>query len=269
MSDPLWYKNAVFYEVYVRAFYDSNGDGHGDLNGLTQKLDYLQSLGVDCLWLLPIYPSPLKDDGYDISDYTSIHADYGTLDDFKALLAAAHARNIRLIMDLVINHTSDQHPWFQAARSERDSPYRALLCLERFGSKIQQSAYHFCGHRKIELDLGRICRSILLAPVLQQPARPKLRQPGSTCRDPEHHPLLVRTWGGRFPGGCSPVSLRTGRNQPAKTYLRRTPFSRKCADSSIKTIPGESCYAKPTNGRKTCALTWERVTSFNWLSIFR
>lgn len=124
MSDSLWYKNAVFYEVYVRAFYDSNGDGHGDLNGLTQKLDYLQSLGVDCLWLLPIYPSPLKDDGYDISNYTGIHPDYGTLDDFKALLEAAHSRGIRVIMDLVMNHTSDQHPWFQAARSDRKSPYR-------------------------------------------------------------------------------------------------------------------------------------------------
>ncbi|MGA2503423.1 MAG: maltose alpha-D-glucosyltransferase [Anaerolineales bacterium] len=148
MSDPLWYKNAVFYEVYVRAFYDSNGDGHGDLNGLTQKLDYLQSLGVDCLWLLPIYPSPLKDDGYDISDYTSIHADYGTLDDFKALLAAAHARNIRLIMDLVINHTSDQHPWFQAARSERDSPYRAYYVWSDSDQKYSKARVIFMDTEK-------------------------------------------------------------------------------------------------------------------------
>ncbi len=124
MPDAPWYKNAVFYEVYVRAFYDSNGDGHGDLIGLTQKLDYLQSLGVDCLWLLPIYPSPLKDDGYDISDYTGVHPDYGSLEDFKALLDAAHARRMRIIMDLVLNHTSDQHPWFQTARRDPHSPYR-------------------------------------------------------------------------------------------------------------------------------------------------
>ncbi len=119
-----WYKNAVFYEVYVRAFFDGNGDGHGDLQGLTQKLDYFQELGVDCLWLMPIYPSPLKDDGYDISDYYGIHPDYGTLEDFRALLDAAHARGLRIITDLVVNHTSDQHPWFQAARRDRHSPYR-------------------------------------------------------------------------------------------------------------------------------------------------
>jgi maltose alpha-D-glucosyltransferase/alpha-amylase len=124
MNEALWYKDAVFYQVYPRAFYDSNADGHGDLRGLTQKLDYLRDLGVDCLWLMPIYPSPLKDDGYDIADYCGIHPDYGTLDDFKALLDAAHDRGIRLITDLVLNHTSDQHPWFQAARADRNSPYR-------------------------------------------------------------------------------------------------------------------------------------------------
>jgi len=120
----LWYQNAIFYQVYVRAFYDSNADGHGDLQGLTQKLDYLRDLGVDCLWLMPIYPSPLKDDGYDIADYYGIHPDYGTPEDFKALLKAAHARNIRIIMDLALNHTSDQHAWFQAARADRTSPFR-------------------------------------------------------------------------------------------------------------------------------------------------
>ena len=124
MDQTLWYKDAVFYEVYVRAFYDSNSDGHGDLKGLTQKLDYVQELGVNCLWLLPIYPSPLKDDGYDISDYYGVHSTYGDLDDVKELLESAHARGIRVIMDLVLNHTSDQHPWFQAARSDRNSPYR-------------------------------------------------------------------------------------------------------------------------------------------------
>jgi maltose alpha-D-glucosyltransferase/alpha-amylase len=123
-TDPLWYKDAVFYELYLRAFFDDNGDGHGDLAGLTRKLDYLQALGVDCLWLLPMYPSPLRDDGYDIADYFGIHPDYGTLDDFKTFLREAHARGLRVITDLVLNHTSDQHPWFQAARADRRSPYR-------------------------------------------------------------------------------------------------------------------------------------------------
>ncbi len=123
-QNPLWYKNAVFYEVYLRAFYDSNADGHGDIPGLIQKLDYLKDLGIDCLWLLPIYPSPMKDDGYDISDYYHIAPVFGTLDDFRALVAAVHGRGMRLITDLVLNHTSDQHGWFQAARQDPHSPYR-------------------------------------------------------------------------------------------------------------------------------------------------
>jgi maltose alpha-D-glucosyltransferase/alpha-amylase len=126
MSDGggLWYKDAIFYEVYVRGFFDSNGDGHGDLRGLIEKLDYLRELGVDCLWLMPIYDSPLKDDGYDIADFRAIHPNLGTVEDFIALTEAAHARGLRIIADLVLNHTSDQHPWFQQARRSTDSPYR-------------------------------------------------------------------------------------------------------------------------------------------------
>ncbi len=138
-----WYKNAIFYEVYVRAFYDQNGDGHGDLRGLTEKLDYFVELGVDCLWLLPIYPSPLKDDGYDIADYYSILADYGTLDDFKALVDAAHARGLRLVTDLVVNHTSDQHPWFQSARSDPESPFRQYYVWSDSDQKYRQARIIF------------------------------------------------------------------------------------------------------------------------------
>ncbi|UPT75668.1 MAG: maltose alpha-D-glucosyltransferase [Elusimicrobiota bacterium] len=117
-----WYKDAVFYEVPIKSFYDSNGDGIGDLAGLTQKLDYLQRLEVDCLWLLPMYPSPLRDDGYDIADFCGIHPNYGTLADFDKFIAAAHERKLKVIADLVLNHTSDQHPWFQASR--RGGPKR-------------------------------------------------------------------------------------------------------------------------------------------------
>ncbi len=116
-SDPLWYKDAIIYELHVKAFADSNNDGIGDFGGLIQKLDYLQDLGVTCLWLLPFFPSPLKDDGYDISDYLNVHPSYGTLQDFQAFLAAAHDRNLQVLVELVVNHTSDQHPWFQAART--------------------------------------------------------------------------------------------------------------------------------------------------------
>ena len=124
-ADPLWYQNAVIYELHVRAFKDSNADGIGDFTGLMQKLDYLQDLGVTCLWLLPFFPSPLKDDGYDISDYLNVHPMYGTIEDFQTFLDAAHDRDLQVMIELVVNHTSDQHPWFQAARqAPPNSPER-------------------------------------------------------------------------------------------------------------------------------------------------
>jgi len=122
--DAVWYRDAVIYQVHVRAFQDSNGDGIGDFIGLTQRLDYLEQLGIDTLWLMPFFPSPLRDDGYDIADYYSVHPSYGTLDDFKAFLNAAHQRNIRVVVELVLNHTSDQHPWFQESRKSLDNPRR-------------------------------------------------------------------------------------------------------------------------------------------------
>jgi maltose alpha-D-glucosyltransferase/alpha-amylase len=124
-NEPLWYKDAIIYELPVKSFCDGNGDGIGDFQGLCEKLDYLQALGVTCIWLLPFFPSPLKDDGYDIADYTSVHPSYGTLEDFRTFLEAAHARGLRVVIELVLNHTSDQHPWFQRARSASpDSPER-------------------------------------------------------------------------------------------------------------------------------------------------
>ena len=123
-QDPLWYKDAVIYQVHVRTFYDANGDGIGDFQGLGSRLDYLQDLGVNAIWLMPFFPSPLRDDGYDIGDYRSVHPTYGTLDDFKGFLAGAHERGIRVIIEMVLNHTSDQHPWFQESRSSRENPKR-------------------------------------------------------------------------------------------------------------------------------------------------
>ncbi|HEX8598013.1 MAG TPA: maltose alpha-D-glucosyltransferase [Chloroflexia bacterium] len=124
MSDPLWYKDAIIYELHVKAFYDSNGDGIGDFNGLTEKLDYLQDLGIDTIWLLPFFKSPLRDDGYDIADYYQVHPNYGTVADFKRFLKEAHRRNLRVLADLVMNHTSDQNAWFQEARSSTDPKKR-------------------------------------------------------------------------------------------------------------------------------------------------
>src|SRR5216684_2853463 len=157
-SDPLWYKNAIIYELHLRSFYDSNGDGIGDIQGLIQMLPYVQALGVTCLWLLPMYPSPLKDDGYDISDYYNIHSDYGRLDDFRQLVEEAHRRGLRIITELVLNHTSDRHPWFQEARVDPNSPKRNW---HRFFShqpdlnfdnpEVQQAIFEIM---KFWLDLG-------------------------------------------------------------------------------------------------------------------
>ena len=122
--EKLWFKDAVIYQLHVRTFSDSNKDGIGDFIGLTQRLDYLQNLGITAIWLLPFFPSPLKDDGYDISDYVSVHPSYGTLEDFKAFLSAAHGRGIKILIEMVLNHTSDQHPWFKEARSSRENPKR-------------------------------------------------------------------------------------------------------------------------------------------------
>ncbi|MFE4822714.1 alpha-amylase family glycosyl hydrolase, partial [Streptomyces sp. NPDC056704] len=121
--DPDWFKRAVFYEVLVRSFQDSNGDGIGDLKGLTAKLDYLQWLGIDCLWLPPFFKSPLRDGGYDVSDYTAVLPEFGDLADFVEFVDAAHQRGMRVIIDFVMNHTSDQHPWFQESRTNPDGPY--------------------------------------------------------------------------------------------------------------------------------------------------
>ena len=119
-----WYKDAIIYQVHVRSFSDSNGDGIGDFQGLAQRLDYVQELGVSAIWVMPFCPSPLRDDGYDISDYRSVHPSYGTLEDFKAFLSGAHDRGIRVIIEMVANHTSDQHPWFLESRASRENPKR-------------------------------------------------------------------------------------------------------------------------------------------------
>jgi maltose alpha-D-glucosyltransferase / alpha-amylase len=142
--DPLWYKQGVIYQAHVRSFFDSDGNGIGDFRGLTQKLDYLQDLGISTLWLLPFYPSPLKDDGYDIADYYAINPIYGTLDDFKEFLEAAHQRSLRVITELVVNHTSDQHPWFQRSRRARPGdPWRDFYVWSDTTEKYREARIIF------------------------------------------------------------------------------------------------------------------------------
>jgi maltose alpha-D-glucosyltransferase/alpha-amylase len=148
-ADQLWYKDSIIYQLHVKSFFDSNDDGIGDFPGLISKLDYIADLGVNVIWLLPFYPSPRLDDGYDISAYREVHPDYGTLADFRHFVRAAHARNIRLISELVVNHTSDQHPWFQRARRARpDSSWRNFYVWSQTDQK-------YAGTRIIFLDIER------------------------------------------------------------------------------------------------------------------
>jgi maltose alpha-D-glucosyltransferase/alpha-amylase len=148
-DDPLWYKDAVIYQAHVKSFFDANNDGIGDFAGVTEKLDYVQSLGVTCLWLLPFFPSPLRDDGYDIADYRNIHPAYGTLDDFKAFVEEAHRRHIKVLIELVINHTSDQHPWFQRARqAPPGSPEREFYVWSDTDTKYPETRIIFTDTEK-------------------------------------------------------------------------------------------------------------------------
>ncbi len=147
--EPLWYKDAIIYETHVKAFYDRNGDGVGDFEGLAEKLDYLHDLGITCLWLLPFFPSPLRDDGYDIADYTGIHPAYGALEDFRHLVNAAHSRGIAVLMELVVNHTSDAHPWFQRARrSPPGSPERDYYVWSETDEKYARARIIFTDTEK-------------------------------------------------------------------------------------------------------------------------
>jgi maltose alpha-D-glucosyltransferase / alpha-amylase len=148
-NDPLWFKDAIIYETHVRAFFDRNNDGIGDFAGLLEKLDYLQDLGITCLWLLPFFPSPGRDDGYDIADYRDVNPQYGTLDDFRKFVAAAHARGIRVLVELVVNHTSDQHPWFQAARrAPAGSPEREMYVWSDTPEKYRDARIIFTDTEK-------------------------------------------------------------------------------------------------------------------------
>jgi maltose alpha-D-glucosyltransferase / alpha-amylase len=141
--NPFWYKDAIIYELHVRTFVDSNNDGIGDFPGLTQKLDYLQDLGVNVIWLLPFFSSPLRDDGYDVSDYFTVHPTYGTLTEFKEFLTEAHKRGLRVIAEMVLNHTSDQHPWFKESRSSRDNPKRDWYVWRETDDKYREARIIF------------------------------------------------------------------------------------------------------------------------------
>ena len=259
---PDWYRDAIIYELHVRAFADSNGDGIGDFNGLAHRLDYLADLGVTAIWLLPFYPSPLRDDGYDIADYRTVHPDYGDLRQFRRFLDAAHARNIRVITELVVNHTSDQHPWFQDSRRAPPRLDRArLLRVERHHRPLRRRPHHLPGLRAVQLDVGPAGRVVLLAPLLLAPARPQLRQPRRRGGASSTSSTTGSTWAST---ACASTPCRTctsARAPTARTSTRPTTSSSGCASTWTPATPTACCSPRPTSGRRTPPPTSATATS--------
>ncbi|MBK8195869.1 MAG: hypothetical protein IPK76_22695 [Lewinellaceae bacterium] len=197
-------EEAVVYQIYPRSFKDSDGDGVGDLKGIISKLDYLKSLGVDAVWLNPIYSSPNDDNGYDVSDYRNIMQDFGTMSDFDELLKGMHERGIKLVMDLVVNHSSDEHEWFKQSRSSRTNPYR--------------NYYHWWNAEKHAARPVQLCSTSTTTPgctirlpmpttciIFQKTARPELGKPQTAAGSVRHHEILGRQGHRRLQARCFPV----------------------------------------------------------------
>ena len=195
-----WWKEGVVYQIYPRSFMDSNGDGIGDLAGITRKADYIASLGVDIVWLNPVYRSPNKDNGYDISDYEEVMEDFGTMDDLSRLVSALHERGIRLVMDLVVNHSSDEHPWFRESRSSKESPKRDWYIWKpgRAGGASQQLEGLL---RRERLGARLKYRRVLSPPLRPRPTRPQLGKSRATEGGLRHDAALVRARHRRLPDG--------------------------------------------------------------------
>ena len=214
--------------MLVRGFADSNADGTGDLQGLIGKLDYLQWLGVDCLWLPPFFDSPLRDGGYDVSDYTNVLPEFGTIGDFLEMVEAAHARGIRVIIDMVMNHTSDAHPWFQSSRNDPTGPFGDFYMWADDDDPVRRRADHLRRHRGLELDLRPGAQAVLLPPLLQPPAGPELRQPRGPGRDARGAAILARPRRRRLPARRGALPVRARRAPTARTCRRRTTSSSGC-----------------------------------------
>ncbi len=261
-DDPLWFKDAIIYELHVRAFHDANGDGIGDFKGLIEKLDYLQDLGVTALWLLPFYPSPLKDDGYDIADYTDVHPAYGNLRDFRKFLQEAHSRGIRVITELVINHTSAEHAWFQRARrAPPGSQYRDFYVWSDTPERYQDARIIFKDFETSNWTWDPVAKAYYWHRFYSH-------QPDLNFDNPDVHKALSRarstsgwTWASTacastpFPT-CSSATAPTARTCP-----RRTPSSSSCARTSTTSTRTACSWPRPTSGPRTRRRISARATS--------
>ena len=226
--DDLWYKNAIIYCLDVEKYQDANGDGIGDFEGLSRRLDYLSGLGVTCVWLQPFYPSPNRDNGYDVSDYYGVHERHGSLGDFVNFVQHADALGIRVIADLVANHTSIDSPWFQQARLDPKSHFRDWYVWADERPKNHKEGIVFPGEQKTTWTFDKRARLLLLPPVLRAPGRSEYLEPVRARRDPEDHGLLGAARRVGLPAGRGAVHDRTERTwrrapdglQPAEGVAR-------------------------------------------------
>ena len=268
-ASPLWFKTAVFYEIHTRAFFDANGDGSGDFRGLTEKLDYLQWLGVDCIWLLPFFESPLRDGGYDISDFFKIQPDYGTVDDVRDFIEAAHQRGIRVIADLVMNHTSSRPPVVPGVALVAGQPQARLVRV--VGHRPQATRTPGSSSRTPRPPTG---------PGTSRPARtsgtgssPTSRT--STSTTPRSRRRCSRscasgwTWAWTGSGSTRCRTCSSARAPTARTCPRRTSTSSACARRSTPTTRTACCWPRRTSGRPTSSSTSATATSARWRSTSR
>ncbi len=266
--EPLWFKRAVFYEIHIRGFFDGNGDGSGDFRGLIEKLDYLQWLGIDCIWLLPFYESPLRDGGYDISDFTRVHPDYGTVDDVQELINAAHARRIRVIADLVMNHTSSDHPWFQESRSSPDSPKRDWYVWSDTDERYPDARIIFTDTEASNWTYDPVAGAYYWHRFFSH-------QPDLNYDNPEVHDAMLQTLRFWLDMGLDGFRLDAvpylyEREGTVCENLSEThQFLKRFARRSRRTTPTGCCSPRPTSGRETWWSTSATTTSVRCASTSR
>ena len=267
-SSTAWYKDAVIYEVHVRAFHDGNGDGVGDFRGLIDKLDYLQELGVTALWLLPFYPSPLRDDGYDISDYRQVHPSYGSLRDFRLFLREAHRRGIRVITELVLAHTSDEHPWFQRARlAKPGSVHRDFYVWSDTPDRFAGARIIFKDFESSNWSFDPVAQAYFWHRFYShQPSlnydNPAVRQ---AMLDVVDYWLSMGVDGLRL-DAVPYLYAREGTD--CENLPRPSPFSGSSGPTSTVASTIGCCWPRPTSGPKMPWRTWAGAIPATWPSIF-
>jgi hypothetical protein len=268
-AEQLWYKDAIIYQLHVKSFFDSNDDGIGDFPGLISRLDYIADLGVNAIWLLPFYPSPRLDDGYDISAYRDVHPDYGSLADFRHFVRAAHSRGIRVITEMVINHTSDQHRWFQRARHAKPgSPWRNFYVWSDTDQK-------YAGTRVIFIDVERSNWTWDPVAGAYYWHRFYSHQPDLNFDNPQVLKAVLsvmRFWLQLGVDGLRSMPCPTwwsAKARATKIFRRRTRSSSDCAPKSMRRFPAACCSPRSISGRRTPRTISARRTSATWRSTSR